>query len=478
MSAPAETAAAWIELPAHRIGPDGQPRVDYRAIFALAAPLMVSNAVQAIINITDTWFIGRLSTAAVAAMSAIYWILTCVILVVGGVGLAVQTFVSQAEGSRRRPRAALATWCALWATLATIPIFLTLAAAGPWLLRPFGLAPDVEQLALAYWEPRMAGAWLGSAAWAVMGFFNGISATRFTIVVVLTMTLANIPANQILMFEFGLGMAGAAWGTNLAQASGLLVAMAIFLSGDLNRRYRSRLMWRPRWRTIRAQLKVGMPVGVMYGADVLGVALAQMMVAQVSAIGAAATQVVMGLTSLAYMPTIGIATAGTTLVGQSIGAGDRDWARKLGNAAIVMCICMMGGIALLLFVAGRWVIPQFISAGDAASTAAIGLALTLLWPAAAYQAFDGMYFGSSFAMRGAGDTRVPALTALVLSWGLYVPLAHTLVFAPGQGWVDGLPQLGLGALGAWLALMTYAILLGTSMLLRWRSGRWRALSLE
>ena len=34
-------------------------------------------------------------------------------------------------------------------------------------------------------------------------------------------------------------------------------------------------------------------------------------------------------------------------------------------------------------------------------------ALTLLWPAAAYQVFDGLYFGSSFTLRGAGDTRVP-----------------------------------------------------------------------
>jgi multidrug resistance protein, MATE family len=477
MTKRAEAGAGTLAVPAVRYAADGSRHVDLKAIFALAGPLMISNAAQALINLTDTWFIGRLSTEAVAAMSAIYWLLTCVILVLGGVGLAVQTFVAQAEGSRRRPRAAIATWCALWAAIATIPLFLLLAWAGPWLLRPFGLSPDVEALALAYWEPRMAGAVLGSVAWALMGFFNGIGATRFTIAVVAVMTLANVPANQILMFEFGLGMAGAAWGTNVAQLVGVLIGLAIFLSGERALRYRSRVTWQPNWGIIKRQLLVGLPIGVMYGADVLGVALAQLMVVQVSSVGAAATQVVMMLTSLAYMPTLGIATAGTTLVGQSIGAGDKAWAARVGNVTITMCAGLMGGIALLLVVCGPWVVPQFISAGDSAAASAIALALTLLWPAAAYQVFDGLYFGSSFAMRGAGDTRVPAATAIVLSWGIYVPLAHTLVFAPGQGWIDGLPQVGLGALGAWLALMTYAILLGLSMFVRWRSGRWRAISL-
>jgi MATE family multidrug resistance protein len=466
-----------LGLPACRLSADGRRHIDVAAVLRLAAPLMASNAVQAVINLTDLWFIGRLSTDAVAAMSAIYWIMTCAILVVGGVGLSVQTFVSQAEGSRRLARAALATWCALWATLATVPLFVLLAFAGPWLLQPFALAPSVEQLALAYWEPRMLGAALGSAAWPLMGFFNGIGATRFTMGIVVTMVIVNFPANQWMMFEWNLGIAGAAWGTNIAQLAGLLVAFAFFTTGATARRYRTRLMWRPSATMIRAQFKVGLPVGVMYGADVLGVALAQMMVAQVSAVGAAATQVIMTLTSLAYMPTLGLATAGTTLVGQSIGVGDKEWARRLGNFIIALCVGTMGGVALLLLVFGPWIVPQFISAGDVAAAAAIALALKLLWPAMAYQAFDGLYFGASFAMRGAGDTRVPAATALILSWGLFIPLAHTLVFTPGAGWIDGLPQFGLGAMGAWLALMTYATLLGTSMLIRWRSGRWRSMSL-
>ncbi len=460
-------------LPAQRIDAAGKPHVDLRAIFRLAAPLMATNAVQAVLNLTDLWFIGRLSTEALAAMSAIYWIVSCAILLFGGVGLAVQTFVAQAFGSRRAARASRALWNAVWASLAMVPVFLLLAWAGPYLLKPVGLPPQVEHLALEYWQPRMGGAFLALLAWAAMGFFNGISAVRFTMAIVVSTTIANAIFNQLFMFELDMGMKGAAWGTNAAQLLGVAVAFVFFLRGDIGRRYRSRLMWRPCWPVIRAQLRVGLPVGVMYGADVLGLALSQMMIATTGAVGGAATQIVMALTSLAYMPTIGVALAGTTLVGQSIGAGSREWANRMGNVVIALCVALMAVVAALLLIVGPWLLPLFVSAGDASANDVVALGLVLLWPAAAYQVFDGFYCGASFCLRGAGDTRVPAVTALCLSWFFFVPLAHILIFAPGQGWVDGLPQFGLGAKGGWLALMTYVVLLGSAMFWRWRHGAWR-----
>jgi multidrug resistance protein, MATE family len=460
-------------LPAQRFDADGKPHVDLRAILKLAAPLMATNAVQALLNLTDLWFIGRLSTDAVAAMGAIYWIMTCAILLFGGVGLAVQTFVAQAYGSRRKARASRALWNALWASLALVPLFLALAFAGPLLLHPFGLEPHIEQLALEYWMPRMGGAFLGSMAWAAMGFFNGISAIRFTMAVVVVTTIVNAIANQFFIFGLGLGMKGSAWATNFAQLVGTALALVLFLRGETGRLYRSKLMWRPRWSVIRAQLMVGLPIGVMYGADVLGLALSQMMIAQTSAVGAAATQIVMALTSMAYMPTIGIALAGTTLVGQAIGAGSRDWANRMGNVIIALCAGFMAFIAVVLLVVGPWLLPLFVSAGGPAAAEVVALGLILLWPAAAYQIFDGLYCGASFTLRGAGDTQVPAATALVLSWFFFVPLAHTLIFAPGAGWFDGLPQFGLGAKGGWLALMSYVVLLGISMYWRWYHGAWR-----
>ena len=183
------------------------------------------------------------------------------------------------------------------------------------------------------------------------------------------------------------------------------------------------------------------------------------------------------LTSVAYLPGIGIALAGTTLVGQAIGAGDRAWARRLGNTTIAATMTYMGSIGVLLALAGPWLLPLFVNPGDADSAAVVALGGTLLWIAAGYQLFDGMQLGSGFALRGAGDVRVPALMFLGLSWGVFVPLAYLLSFAPGQGWFDGAPALGWGATGGWLAMLAYVLLLAAALNLRWRSTRWQRIRL-
>jgi MATE family multidrug resistance protein len=135
----------------------------------------------------------------------------------------------------------------------------------------------------------------------------------------------------------------------------------------------------------------------------------------------------------------------------------------------------MGAVGVLLAMLGPWVMPLFVGTADPQAADVIRLGVVLLWIAAGYQLFDGLQLGSGFALRGAGDVRVPALIFFGLAWGVFVPLAHMLSFAPGEGWFDVLPQFGYGAVGGWVALLVYVILLATAMLLRWRSRRWQAI---
>ena len=107
---------------------------------------------------------------------------------------------------------------------------------------------------------------------------------------------------------------------------GLVYALWVFLGDDLRAKYKSHLTWRPDLNGLARQYRLGLPMGAMYAADLFGMALFQLMQVRLGAADGAATQIVMMLTSMSYMPGIGIALAGTTLVGQSIGAGDRDWA--------------------------------------------------------------------------------------------------------------------------------------------------------
>ena len=468
----ASATAASNALPARSVDASGGARVDYRAIAVLALPLMLNSGLQAIVSLTDTWFVGHISTSAIAAMGAVYWVVLLCLVLVGGVGLAVQTFVAQAEGSRRRWRASHATWIAIWAAALSLPIYAGLAWAGGAIFGSVGLDPEVERQAIEFWRPRMLGGPLGIAAWALLGFFNGISRPRVSVMTTGLVALINAALNWLFVLQLDWGIAGSAWATNASMLCGVLFALGQFLRPELRLAYRTHLTWRPDVRNLFREFRLGFPMGAMAAADLFGLSLFQLMQVRLSQVEGAASQIILMLTSIAYMPGIGIALASTTLVGQSIGAGDRAWARTLGNRMIVLNTAFMGTIGVLLAAAGPWILPSFVNAGDPSSAEIVRLSAWLLWIAAAYQAFDGLNLGSAFGLRGAGDARFPALVFLVLSWGVFVPLAHMLSFAPGQGWFDVLPQFGLGATGGWIAMVVYVVLLGSVLFLRWRSRAW------
>ncbi len=459
-------------LPAQRIDSSGRAHVDQRAVLSLALPLMANSAIQIVLNLTDMWFIGHISTQALAGVGAVQWLVLVVVLILGGVASAVQTIAAQSYGARRYTRASQAVWTALWATLCATPLFIAVGASGHLILAPFGFDATIEQLASQFWFPRVGGAAFGVAVWGMLGFFNGIGRPRMSLVVTLVMTVANVLFNHYFIFDLGWGVAGSGWASTAAQAVGFSLCVAIFLRAPYRRRYKSHLTWRPHWGRLREQLQLGFPTGLLPAADLLGISCFQMMQVRLGTVGGAATQMAMILTSVAYMPGYGIASAGTTLVGQSIGAGDRAWGMHVGTRVILLTALYMGGIGILLAIAGPSILPLFTGVHDADAMAAVALAKQLLWLAAIYQIFDGLNMGSALCLRGAADVAVPAALVIPVSWLVFVPLAHAFTFAPGQGWVNFLPQFGWGALGGWAALVIYVMLLGTVLFLRWRSGAW------
>lgn len=397
------------------------------------------------------------------------------ILLSGGVAIAVQTFAAQAFGAGRYRRAASAAWNGAWAALLIAPLLVLVGWSGQAWLPRIGLDPAVASLAAEYWWPRCAGAGIGLVLWAVQSFFNGTSQVRTTLLVNLVVVTSNAAFNEILMFRFGWGVAGAAWATNLAQAVGVVLAFGwFFRARALRARYATHLTWRFRPRLFWPMLAIGMPIGLSISFDLLGLAAFQLIMTRVGVIEGAATQVVMMLTSIAFMPAIGLCMAGTTLVGQSIGAGSRQWAWRVGNRVILMSMLYMGGVGLLIALAGPVMLPWFAGDGPEAGRFVV-LGGSLLWIAACYQLFDGAQLGCSFCLRGAGDTRFVAIVLLVLVWTVYLPLTHWLTFAPGAGFIPGLGGLGGGALGGWWAAVVHVGLLALAYLWRWRSRRWMAL---
>jgi MATE family multidrug resistance protein len=88
--------------------------------------------------------------------------------------------------------------------------------------------------------------------------------------------------------------------------------------------------------------------------------------------------------------------------------------------------------------------------------------------AAVYQLFDAMYVIYNGALRGAGDTLVPAVVTAALCWGITVGLGYFIA----RTW----PHWGV--VGPWGAATFYGVVLGVYLLLRFLAGKWREIRLE
>jgi MATE family multidrug resistance protein len=457
-----------------RLDAAGRRRIDVGAVAALAVPLIANGAVQLVLNLTDTWFVGRLSADALAAIAVVQWPSLLLIVLVGGMTFATQTLAAQGEGAGRRRAASKAVWTSFWALLALAPLFVIAAWAGAHVLAPFRLSASIADLALEYWQPRLLGAPIGLMMAAVLAFFNAIARPRYTLAVAALVTVANVILNELFIFGLGMGLAGAAWATNAAQAIGLIAALALFVSPPLRERYDSHLTWKLRPAAFGSAFRLGMPMGLTFAADLLGLSLFQIMQAQHAVVDAAATVVAMTLTAAVYLPGVGLAQAGATLVGQAVGARHHDWAHFVGTRLALGTAVLMGLLGVLLALIGPWLTPLFIDGSDPAAVQVARLAVDLLWIGAIYQFFDGLFLASSGALRGAGDVRRPAIIVSASALLVLVPMSHLLTFPTGGGWFAAAPGAGWGAVGGWLALTAHVLVMGSLLFLRWRSGRWRS----
>ena len=162
-------------------------------------------------------------------------------------------------------------------------------------------------------------------------------------------------------------------------------------------------------------------------------------------------EIALSCAALTFMVPLGISSAAAVRVGQELGRGDPQAARRAGWSAIVLGAGFMTTSALIFVSFSKMLARIFTPDPDV-----IRVGSTLLLVAGAFQLFDGIQIVITGALRGTGDTRTPMLANLGAYWFIGLPLAFLLGF-----------KLGWGALGVWLGLCLGLIIIGSGLLLVW-----------
>ena len=376
-----------------------------RQVLSLALPSILANITVPLVGMVDLAISGHIGDAAaigglaVASMlfDLLYWNMGFLRVGTGGI-------TAQAYG-RKDNRGIIDTLTqglstALGAALFFIAIqWLFVEAAFLFI----SCSPEVEAVARQYFFIRIWAAPATLSLFAFKGWFIGMQNTVFSMAVDLWVNVVNMAASWLLAFHTPLGMAGIAWGTLIAQWTGLLLACALFMV-----RYRGLLsdfsLHRSvKWRYIKGFFKVNTDLFIRSLAFMVIYVGFTSLAAAYGDVELAVSSVMMKLFMLFSYFIDGFAYAGEALSGRFIGEKDRTSLRTTVKVLFIWGLIISAVFTLIYIIFPMPVIRLLTDDAQVLSGCGPYLFWLVLMPVASCVAFvwDGIYIGAtaSAAMR-------------------------------------------------------------------------------
>ncbi|GAA1124965.1 MATE family efflux transporter [Nocardioides aquiterrae] len=391
-----------------------------REIVRLAVPAFLALVAEPLFLLADAAIIGHLGTAPLAGLGIAGAILQTVvglcIFLAYGTTASVARYLGAGDLRGAIAHGVDGLWLAVGiGSLATVAGVLL---AGP-LVRLFGASAEVSGPATTY----LRIAFLGTVPLLVMlaatGVLRGLQDTRTPLAVAVGGNALNVVLNLLLVYPAGLGIAGSALGSVLAQAASAAVFVAVVVRAA--RRHGASL--RPDLPGIRAAGRAGVPL-VVRTLTLRAALLLTTYVVTAAALGArdqevdlATHQLAMTIWGFLAFVLDAIAIAAQAITGRALGAGDVAGTRELTSRMVRWGAA--GGVVTGVLLAAASPVLGHLFTGDPDVQ---DLLVPVLLVAAAGQPVAGIVFVLDGVLIGAGDGRYLAKAGLV-TLAAYAPVA-------------------------------------------------------
>jgi len=411
-----------------------------KTMVLLGWPVMVTNSLQALYNLVDAFWLGRVSTEAVSAPSMAWPVLFLTMSVAIGFQFAGIALVAQHTGAGERERADEAG-TQLYSFLFLVAVALGALGYGlaPLVLRAMNTPTDVLPLAVSYLRIVTAGMPLMYGSFAFMGLLMGIGDTRTPMYLIGGSVLLNAVFDPVLIFGWGpfpeMGVAGAAWATVITRGLAAGIGFWMLARGRVGIHLRARYAM-PRLRWIHQIVRVGLPNVIDQAGTSLGFVILMSLVAGFGTVAVAAYGVGNRLTNLLNVAIMGATSSLLTMVGQNLGADQVDRAEliaKRGIRATMLALFGLAGLTVLLRV------PLYRLFVPDPEVVAMGSQFLLIFGFSV--PFFGLFAGASAVFRGSGHTIPPMVFSLIRLWALRLLLSWSLAY-----------PLGLATTGLWTGM--------------------------
>jgi len=415
-----------------------------RAILHLGAPAALSAMLQAGFLIVDAFWLGRVGAVALAAASTAGFVMWMAQVVgeglASGSGAVLARAVGAGDAAAARRASAAGQALAVWGSLAVTGTGLALLGAS---FRFMGTSAEVTEAGAAYLRIIL----LAMPAYFVLTWisaaFRAAGDARTPLKLLALAAAINVVGDPLLIFGLGplprLGIVGAALATAASWLVGAVLGWRLLARKNLQPGWLDFL--RPPAECGRA-LRVGVPLGAEGALFSLIYLFLTRITTTFGTPAVAALGVGHKLEVFNYFVCVGMGAAATTLVGQSVGSGDRVRARRAAWRALFVTAVPVGLVTMVLVRFPGAAIAVFINDHE---VVAAGLTYVLLvGMSQVFMAAEVVLLG---AFAGLHWTAVPAALEITLT-GLRVPLAWWLV------------QLGWGVEAVWFAIGATTVVKG------------------
>lgn len=440
----------------------------YRQVLAISLPLVASMGSLALMQFTDRMFLANYSADAIAAaLPAGIASFTSVAFFMG-VANYTNAFVAQYVGARAFSRVGASVWQGIYFSLLASCLLASLYFVSGALFELIGHSPHIRTLEVTYFNILTLGAGLVVLGSAMSCFYTGRGLTWTVMVVHMAGATVNIPLDYCLINGVGpfpeLGIVGAAIATVTASAT-IVAILSVLIFSPANRIKFSTWEHRAFDRELFGRLmRYGLPSGIQFFLEIFGITFFIQMVGRLGDLELAASNIVLSISTLAFLPMVGFHIGNATLVGQAIGRGRPEDGVYSTTSALHITMAYMMLVAAAFVFTPEPLLHLFKAHHHTAAQYAeiMYLGVILMRFVAVFCIFDALNLVFSGAIKGAGDTKFIMWTIGALSLGMMITPTYLAV-----------EVFGAGLYTAWTLATLYICALGLAFMLRYRQGKWK-----
>jgi len=433
-----------------------------KSLIVLSVPIIVANILQTAYQLTDTFWVGRLGTTAVAAVSISFPIIFLIVSLGGGLAMAGTILVAQYKGREDKKAVDHITSQTL---VMVVLISIILATIG-YVLSPFfislmGAETDVFSSAVSYMKISFIGMVFMFTYMVFQSLMRGVGDVKTPMYIVFGTVLLNLVLDPLFIFGYGsipaFGVSGAAIATIGTQGLAAIIGILLLLKGKHKIQLHLNDL-KPDWVLVKKMFKIGFPASIEQSTRALGMTIMTLLVATFGTLTLAAYGIGSRILMFVIIPALGLSMATSTLVGQNIGAGKIKRAEEITKLSSIAGFIILTIVGVIVFLFASQIsaifIPGEIEVIESSSLFIKIMALTF--------GFIGVQMSLNGLFRGSGNTMIAMTLSIISLWVLRFPLAYILS-----------KHTSFAEIGLWIAFPVANVIAALITIIWFIKGTWK-----